>query len=141
MLEPEVAPTPKGGANGEVSATNIVINPIPPSFIGELAKPIYPPAALAAHAGECVLYVTITIDPNGTVSEVAPSWQRVNVPSRYSDAFLDAVKAAVRSWKFEPARNVYWEKDAGGDLRYLSTETLSARTDIKFTFEASGAVR
>jgi hypothetical protein len=110
-------------------------------LIGDPLKPTYPPSALAAHAGECVVFVTITIDPTGMVSDVTPSWQRVNLPNRFSDEFLDAIRVAVRSWKFEPARNVYWEKDGSGDLKYLSTETLSAKTDIKFTFEASGSVR
>jgi hypothetical protein len=141
MLEPIVAPPAKSDAKGETQATNIVINPIPPSFIGNLTKPVYPPDALAGHAGGCVVFVTITIDPKGIVSDVAPSWQRVNIPSRFSDQFIDAIRSAVRSWRFEPARNVYWENDGSGELRYLSTETISAKTDIKFTFEASGAVR
>jgi hypothetical protein len=141
MLEPIVKPPPKSGAKGEVAASNIVINPIPPSSIGDLLKPVYPPAALAAHAGECVISVTLTIDSQGLVSEVAPSWQRVNIPNRFSDQFIEAIRLAVRSWRFEPARNVYWEKDGSGDLKYLSTETLSAQTDVRFTFEASGGVR
>ncbi len=141
LLEPIAAPPPKSDAKGEVTPSNIVINPIPPSFIGNPLEPIYPPGALAANAGECVVYVTITIDNKGTVSEVAPSWQRVNIPNRFSDQFIDAIGVALHSWKFEPARNVYWEKNGDGDLRYLSTETQSAKIDIKFIFEATGRVR
>jgi hypothetical protein len=141
MLEPIATPPPKSDAKGDVSATNIVINEIPPSIIGDLAKPVYPAAALAAHAGECIVFVTITIDPNGTVSEVRPSWQRLNIPGKFSEDFLEAVRAAVQRWKFEPARNVYWAKEGDGELRYMNAETVSAQTDVKFTFEASGSVR
>ena len=140
MLAPIAAPQAGTDKAGEVS-TNLVINDIPPSAIGELARPAYPAAALAARAGNCVVFATVTIDARGTVTEVVPSWQRLNIPNRFSDDFLDAVKAAVRRWRFEPARVVYWQKTTDDDLKYLSTETISVRTDVKFTFEASGAVR
>jgi hypothetical protein len=140
MLEPIAPTTPTSDAKGEVSAGSTIINPIPPSVIGTLAKPEYPAAALAAHAGECVVFVTVTIGPSGTVSEVAPSWQRVNIPNRFSEQYLDAIRKAVRSWRFEPARDVYWEKDSGGDLKYVRTDTVPARIDIKFTFDSKGAV-
>jgi hypothetical protein len=140
MLPPIASPQAGTDKTGEVSS-NIVINDIPPSAIGELARPAYPAAALAAAAGNCVVFATITIDAHGRVTEVVPSWQRLNIPNRFSDEFLDAVKAAVGTWRFEPARLVYWEKTANDDLKYLSTETISVRTDVKFTFEASGAVR
>jgi outer membrane biosynthesis protein TonB len=140
MLPPIASPQAGTDKSGEVSA-NIVINDIPPSAIGELARPAYPAAALAAGAGSCVVYATITIDARGRVTEVVPSWQRLNVPNRYSDEFLEAVKAAVRGWRFEPARVVTWEKTGNDDLKYLGTETIPVRTDVKFTFEASGAVR
>jgi hypothetical protein len=141
MLEPLSTPPPKSEAKGEVTASNVVINPIPPSIVGHLIEPIYPRSALAAHAGECVVYATLTIDNQGTVSDVTPSWQRVNIPNAFSDQFIDAIRVAARAWKFEPARNVYWEKDRDGDLKYVSTETLSANIDIKFIFEATGRVR
>jgi hypothetical protein len=140
MLEPISPPTPSSDAKGEASVGSTIVNPIPPSVVGSLAKPEYPPSALAAHAGECVVFVTITIGPSGTVSEVVPSWQRVNIPNRFSGQYLDAIRQAVRSWRFEPARDVYWEKDAGGDLKYVRTETVPAKVDIKFTFDPSGAV-
>jgi hypothetical protein len=140
MLAPIAAPQAARDRQGTV-ATDIFINDIPPSAIGELAKPDYPAAALAARAGKCVVFATVTIDARGAVTEVVPSWQRLNIPNRFSDEFLDAVKAAVRRWKFEPARVVYWQKTPDDDLKYLSTETISVRTDVKFTFEASGAVR
>jgi hypothetical protein len=141
LLEPVAPPTPKSDAKGDANAGSTIINPVPPSVIGSLAKPEYPASALAAHAGECVVFATITIGPAGTVTEVVPSWQRVNIPNRFSEQFLEAVRQAVRSWRFEPARDVYWEKDASGDLKYVRTETVPSRVDIKFTFDSTGSVR
>jgi hypothetical protein len=140
MLEPLASP--RAPTSKEASASrDIVVNAIPPCAIGELAKPAYPPEALAAHAGKCVVYVTITIDAKGDVTEVLRSWQRLTLPNKCSGQFFAAVEGAVRSWRFVPARNVYWQKVGDNDLKYLSAETIPAQTDIKFTFEASGGVR
>jgi hypothetical protein len=68
------------------------------------------------------------------VSEVIPSWQRLNVPNAYSDEFLAAIRVAARNWRFEPARLVYWEKTGDEDLKYLYAVVVAARTDIKVTF-------
>jgi outer membrane biosynthesis protein TonB len=141
MLEPAATPQSGRNAKGEISIGSTFVNQIPPSFIGQLTSPVYPASALAAHAGECVVFVTITIGVDGTVSEVRPSWQRMYIPSRFSDTFLEAIKEAVGNWRFQPARNVYWEKQTDGELKYISNETLAAQTDVKFTFEASGVVR
>jgi len=140
LLPPIASPQAGTDKTGEVSG-NIVINDIPPSAIGELARPAYPAGALAAGAGTCIVYATITIDARGRVTEVVPSWQRLNIPNRFSGEFLEAVRAAVGRWTFEPARIVTWEKTGDDDLNYLGTETIPVRTDVKFTFEASGAVR
>jgi hypothetical protein len=142
MLEPIDPPQAKRDIKVQVEALkDVVVNDIPPTSKGELAKPVYPPAALAAHAGACVVNVTITIDTNGLVTEVTPSWQRLNVPGPFYDEFLGAVKAAVRTWRFEPARDVYWKKHGDDDLTYMYAEVLQARTDVRFTFESSGRVR
>lgn len=137
FLEPIAAPQ----ATTTKKADDIVVIEIPPSIEGDLAVPAYPPAALAAHAGLCVVYATVTLAPDGTVTDVAPSWQRVNVPNAFSEAFLDAVVEAARKWRFEPARYVYWKKNGDADLIYLRAEVVPAMVDVKFTFEASGKVR
>ncbi len=89
-----------------------------PAFVDRGAHEARTPLldALAAQAGKCVVFVTITIDARGTVTEVLPTWQRLSIPNRFSDEFLDAVKVAVRSWRFKPARIVYWEKTGNDDL-------------------------
>jgi hypothetical protein len=141
LLEPIREPPPVSGAKGDITPTDVFINEIPPSIVGELAGPVYPAQALAAHAGACVVFATITIDTKGNVSDVHPSWQRLNIPGKFSEAFFEAVREAVSRWKFEPARNVYWERDKNDELKYLNTEALTVQTDVKFTFEASGRVR
>jgi len=113
----------------------------PPEQIGELAKPVYPAAALAAHTGAFVLNATIIIGADGRVSEVAPSWDRMNIPSRYSGQFTDAVKVAVASWRFIPAHLVHWERHPNGEDKYLYSEIIPAQVDVRFTFEATGSVR
>jgi hypothetical protein len=140
LLAPLPDPSVSAKGHAEVEE-NVVVNAIDPSLIGDLDRPAYPRDALEARAGECVIFATITIDTNGRVSDVRTSWQRLNIPNRFSDEFLAAVKAAVDKWRFEPARNVYWQKDVSGELRYMRTEIVAARTDVKFTFEASGRVR
>jgi outer membrane biosynthesis protein TonB len=140
MLAPIPSPSAKTDRKAEASK-DIVVDEIPPSAIGELARPVYPHDALAAGAGECAVYVTVAIDRDGRVSEVTPSWDRLNIPSRYSGAFLEAVRVAVDGWRFEPARLVYWERVAGEENKYLYAETVPAKTDVKFTFAASGKVR
>jgi hypothetical protein len=140
MLEPTAPAQSKASGQAEAS-TAIVVVDIAPTVIDELTDPIYPADALAALVGDCVLYVTITIDSSGSVSEVIPSWKRPNIPNRYSDEFLDAIRVAARSWKFEPARLVYWEKTKDEDLKYLYAVVVPAMTDIKVAFAAAGRVR
>jgi hypothetical protein len=112
-----------------------------PEAVGELKKPAYPPAALAAKAGEVVVYATVTIDTDGKVSDVSPSWDRLNIPGPYSDLFLSAVRAAAADWKFIPAHLVHWKRHPNGQDEYLYSELIPAQFDVKFTFEAKGAVR
>jgi len=140
LLEPIASPQAKTSRKVEASK-DIVVDEIAPSLIGEMTKPIYPPDALAARAGECVIYVTITIDAKGRVSDVTPSWDRLNLPGRFTEAFLEAIRVAVASWNFEPTRLVYWERSGTDENKYLYAEVVPSRTDIKFTFAATGKVR
>ena len=140
MLEPIGAPLASSHAHVEPDDA-ISVDEAPPYPIGELSRPVYPPEALAAHSGEVVVYVTITIGAKGDVSEAIPSWGRINIPNRYSEQFLDAVRACVARWKFQPARLVYWQNGGEQGRRYLYAETIPSKTDIKFTFTAAGDVR
>ncbi|HZZ19762.1 MAG TPA: hypothetical protein VFE25_10355 [Opitutaceae bacterium] len=140
MLEPIRDPQPKTDKKGEATMSDVLVNPIGPESKGELARPVYPPAALAGHAGRYVVNATILIDTNGVVTEVRPTWQRMNIPGPYSDLFFAAAKAAISTWRFEPARNVYWRKNGDADPLYLYAEAIEARTDVRFTFDSNGKV-
>jgi hypothetical protein len=140
MLEP--IPHAEAASNRKVEVyRDLSVDRDPPELVGELTKPLYPADALAAHAGLCVIYATITIDAKGRVSEVIPSWDRVNIPNRYSERFFEAVTAAVASWNFVPARLVHWERHPDGNDKYLYSEIVPAQVDVRFTFEATGNVR
>lgn len=141
MLEPAADTQVKTDKKGEATMSDMIVNSIPPTFKGELARPVYPAAALAAHAGQYVVNATVTIGTNGAVTEVSPTWQRMNVPGPFSALFFDAVRTAVSQWSFEPARNVYWKKNGDADPLYVNAETIVAKIDVRFTFDSSGKVR
>ena len=69
--------------------------PLPPRVV-QSVEAIYPPAALAARR-EARVELLVTVLADGTVGEVA-------VASSGGQAFDDAAVAAVREWRFEPAR-------------------------------------
>jgi hypothetical protein len=132
----------QAAAKGRAEAkSGLVAEYTPPYPKGELAKPAYPPQALAARPGEVVVYLTIAIDDAGRVTEAIPSWGRVTLPNRYSEAFLAAACNCVLHWRFEPARVAYWERDNGEENRYLSSEAIPSRTDVKVTFTTAGTAR
>jgi hypothetical protein len=66
---------------------------------------------------------------------------RVSLPNQFADVFFDAVRQAVLKWDLEPEVQVYWQKVPGGEDRYLRTEAVSERFEMKFTFDAAGSVR
>jgi hypothetical protein len=140
LVEP--LPLAEAVAKGRTEArSGVVAEYAPPYPKGEPEKPAYPPEALATHAGEVVVYLTITIDATGRVTEAVPSWGRVNIPNTYSEDFLAAARQCVLRWRFEPARVVYWERDGGEDNHYLYSETIPSRTDVKVTFTTAGTRR
>lgn len=118
---------------------DVWVNYIPAHARGELAKPQYPAAAFAARAGTHSVTVMLTIDGTGRISDIQPS--RIDLPNRFSEAFLESVRIAVASWVFEPARAVHWKRSPDGQDEYVRTEVIAERIEIKFTFEASGPVR
>lgn len=122
-------------------ASGLAAESTPPEVIGELRRPVYPSEALTAHPGIYVVNVTVTIDAAGWVSEVEPTWNRLNPPNPYSDLLLGAVRAAAASWRFIPARHVYWRKNAGGELVYDHADAMVCETDLRFVFAPVGPVR
>jgi len=141
ILEPTVGPPPPG-SHPHVAQTESDVENIPGYFVDkDLAKPVYPADALAAHAGVRFVTVTVTFDENGDATGAYPSLRGINVAEKYADEFLAATKAAVMRWKITPPHNVYYRRESDGQRTYLRTEALTTSLDIKFTFEASGQVK
>ena len=141
FVDPTLPPTKKGGLGvSEKLPTEQVINAQP---IMPLATPIYPPTALAAHAGLATIGVRITVDAAGRVADVRPSLASVTVPSSFGTEFRAAVDAAVAQWRFRPAeiRHLELVKDVGGDFqRVTAREKTEWAFDVEFAFTAMGDV-
>lgn len=108
-----------------------------------LATPVYPPAALAAHAGAATVGVRITVDATGRVSDIRPSLVSLTLPSPFAAEFQAAVEAAVAQWRFHPGELRYLElvKDPGGDFqRVTSREKVEWTFEVSFAFNAPGDV-
>jgi len=141
FVDPAPPPARKGEtAIGAARPTMQAINAQP---ILPLAKPVYPPAALAAHAGWASVGVRLTVDETGRVSAVQPSLAVISLPTPYVAEFQAAVEAAVAQWRFRPAVLLHaeWVSDPGGDYpRVTSREKIEWTFDVEFTFNASGDV-
>jgi len=141
LLEPTVGPPPPG-SHPHVAQTESDVENISGYFVEkDLAKPVYPADALAAHAGVRFVTVTVTFDENGNATDAFPSLRGFSVADKYADEFLAAVKAAVMRWKITPPHNVCYRREADGQRTYLRTEALATSLDVKFTFEASGQMK
>ncbi|HVZ66402.1 MAG TPA: TonB family protein [Lacunisphaera sp.] len=113
---------------------------------GEPVLPVYPARALAAKAGGAQVGVHIVIDAQGRVSDVRPSMVAVTIaPPEFAADFQRAVEAAVRQWRFVPARAQYIETVTGtGGFTYdrvARTEDVEAEVDLAFTFTPNGKVQ
>lgn len=105
--------------------------------------PVYPARALQAKAGRATVGVQVTVDPAGQVTDIGSSLLTYNPPGPFAEDFLEAVKAAVRQWRFFPAEVLQMETAKSGDFTYqriarrTKTET---KLDLSFTFTATGGV-
>ena len=141
FLEPP--PPPEKKAPGTPVAklpTEQILNPRP---ILPLAEPLYPAAALVAHAGLATVAVRVTIDTNGRVSDIRESLLNLSMPSPVAAEFRAAVDAAVRQWRFRPGEMIHLElvQHPDGDFpRLKSRENVEWAFDVEFTFRAGGDV-
>lgn len=81
--------------------------------------------------------MTLAVDESGRVSDVRSSLRDLSIPTRESESLLAAIVSATAAWEFEPARQVYWQKIAGEDDRYLYAEIVPARFDVRLVFVRS----
>jgi hypothetical protein len=116
---------------------------IPAEPIEPLAKPLYPQDALTAHAGLAIVGLRIVVGTDGQVVDVGPSLLVPSLAGRYAEAFRAAAEAAVRQWRFRPAKMRRLERvasDQGPYWRAAQTEPIEASCDVAFTFNADGLV-
>jgi hypothetical protein len=107
--------------------------------IAPLAAPVYPPTALAAHAGMVVVHVTVTVETDGLISDIAPNRMAVDVPSRFDRDFQEAIRAALVQWRFEPAQVARLDPGPGGGAPIVvDSKDVEGRLGIAFTFASSG---
>lgn len=106
--------------------------------------PVYPARALAAKAGAAQVGVRITVDTEGRVSAVRPSMLALTIaPPGFAADFEQAVEAAVRQWRFHPAKTEEMETVTVNGYSYdrvRRMELLEAEFDLAFTFSESGRV-
>jgi hypothetical protein len=142
-----MVPDPDSGArrlppNLELSA---------PSPDGPNDPPAYPAAPLAAQAPPASVGVRIVIGTRGHVVEVGESPVVRSTPGPFAADFRAAAEAAVRAWRFRPARLRRLEPgdDYDGDgkpdfTRVVGSEAVPSYVDVRFDFEivaGKGVVR
>ncbi len=105
--------------------------------------PTYPDRALKGGAGRAFVGVHVTVDVDGRVADVRPSMFVFSTPGPFAEDFREAVEAAVRQWRFIPARAEYYEivTEQGVTFnRVTRSETLESEFDLSFVFTAAGTV-
>ena len=115
----------------------------PPTITGDLVAPIYPAAALAAHARAATIDVVLTIGTTGRITDIEPSALDLAIAGPFAQDFEDAIEKAVNQWEFLPAAILQFERgSAPGDssLRMTNTELVPARIEVKFRFNGNGDV-
>lgn len=143
-MEPLPAPPPPASTQASEVHSGLQTVFSPAHTYGELAKPAYPAAALAAKAGSYEAYMKINLDERGEIKSVEPSLHGVSLPHPYADVFQAAIREAVGKWQFRAACLTYYrytEKNGGKSSEITRVEFLPDTLDVHFTFEASGKVR
>lgn len=114
--------------------------------VGKPVKPVYPAKALAARAGKVIVGLHVALDPQGRIRDIRPSILTFSTPGPFAEDFRQAAEAALRQWKFEPARIERIETVTENGFTYnrvKGTEYVDAEFDLEFTFmpDASEANR
>jgi len=120
-----------------VEDMSVIVSPKP---LETVPMPVYPPEALKAQLQDVRIAVTVTIDAQGRVVDVARSITSIPYTTAFQDEFFAAAAAAVRKWRFEPGRLAHLEPQADGRPLVTGTEPTSTKLTIAFTFSTSGTV-
>jgi len=112
--------------------------------IPPLTMPVFPKNALAAKAGLVTIGVRVNIDTEGRVTNVGPSMLTFSTPSPHAKEFEAAVRAAVMTWRFEPAYRyslrIYRSSEGGAPPHETPREKTETYFDLSFTFTSGGKV-
>ncbi|HET6805727.1 MAG TPA: hypothetical protein VFH59_09835 [Frateuria sp.] len=90
--------------------------------------PAYPEAMLTSCPSRVDMPARVIVDARGHVDEV-----RMNPPEAQSP-FADAVRDAVRDWRYTPLTVTYWAADADGNSHPVDSEAKPFGLDYVFTF-------
>lgn len=110
---------------------------IPAHPLSPLIPPAYPEPALRAHAGDCILYVIMTVDETGRVTQLEPNWSRVRLAHPHGDLFLEAVRTAVGQWRLSPGHWVHYRRSASGEDEYQWSEPVAETFEVRFNFDST----
>ena len=107
--------------------------------------PSYPAAALAAGAPKTDVVVRVVIGADGSVTSIRPS-PLADAPSgEWAAVFFDAVRQAVRGWRYEPCqlRDLEDGPDMDDDGRpdytvVVASKPVPVYLDLSFRFEIVG---
>jgi outer membrane biosynthesis protein TonB len=131
------------GDVGEPSEAKYSENYSPAFPLKPMVLPVYPPRALAAKAGAATVGVRLKVDAAGRVAEVGPSLLVYSTPGPFADDFLEAVKIAVKQWRFRPATIEQIERVQTPEVTYnriVRSEKTESQFDLAFNFTATGGV-
>lgn len=96
-------------------------------------KPVYPPGLLDACPSPQEVPALVIVDDQGAVAEVRVAGEQQADASRH--AFIDAVRAAARQWRFQPLLISRWAADADGNSHVVDSGTRPFSLTYVFRFE------
>ncbi|HSL18532.1 MAG TPA: hypothetical protein VLB51_11565 [Methylomirabilota bacterium] len=107
--------------------------------------PGYPAAALVAGAPPTEVTVRVVIGADGAVASVRPSPLAASPGGEWATVFYDAVREAVRGWRYDPCQLRDLEDgpdmDADGRPDYtvvVASKPVPVYLDLSFRFEIVG---
>lgn len=90
--------------------------------------PVYPDAMLATCPERVELPARVIVGTQGSVDDVRMT------PSAAQQPFADAVRLAVRGWRYTPLTITRWAANADGTTHPVDTEARPFSLDYVFTF-------
>ncbi len=106
----------------------------------DVVNPVYPARAIGVLGAPRVAVVTVTLNADGRIADVEPSFQSPLLLDDVGNAVFAAIRSAVMQWHIMPARVVHYRRMENGERVYTGSEPLAGTLEIKFTFDASGKV-